>query len=226
MIPPLIVSAAIRAGLDLIGITDHNSAENVEAVIEAAAGTNLKVLPGIECEALEGVHLVCLFDTADDARKMQEVVYDHLPNLPNRPETFGAQFVVDATGEFIRYNERLLLVPTGLTIEEVAECARGFNGFVMPAHVDRRSYGIYGVLGFLPETPIFPALEISRHIEPEEALRRYPDIGRRRLFRSSDAHRLSEMGTGWTIVDLPHRTVRDLIRAVDRKTGYWKIGWR
>jgi len=212
MIPPLIVSYAVEAGLDIIGITDHNSAENVAAVIEAARGTSLKVIPGMECESTEGVHIVCLFDEVEDALRMQEIVYSHLPDLPNRAETFGAQFVVDAEGEFVRYNDRLLLISTDLSLIEIANHVLELNGFAFPSHIDRRSYGIYGVLGFLPEIPRFHALEISRHITPEEAVTAYPDIGGRKIFQSSDAHRLSELGEARTMLDLEHRTVEEIRR--------------
>jgi len=47
MIPPLIVRRAVELGLDLIAITDHNTAENVEAVQQAAAAVGLVVLSGM-----------------------------------------------------------------------------------------------------------------------------------------------------------------------------------
>ena len=65
MIPPLIVHRALQAGLALIAVTDHNSAENVAAVIEAAEGTGLTVLPGMEVQTREEVHLTCLFDSLE-----------------------------------------------------------------------------------------------------------------------------------------------------------------
>ncbi len=50
MIPPLIVQQAIQSGLNLIAITDHNASENVPAVIAAAKGEDLTVLPGMELQ--------------------------------------------------------------------------------------------------------------------------------------------------------------------------------
>ena len=67
MIPSLIIEAAARAGLDIIGIADHNSCENAGAVIEAAEGIGIKVLPGLEVQSLEGIHLLCLFDSIEQA---------------------------------------------------------------------------------------------------------------------------------------------------------------
>ena len=50
MIHSLIIEAAVRAGLDIIGIADHNSCENAGAVIEASAGSGVKVLAGLEVQ--------------------------------------------------------------------------------------------------------------------------------------------------------------------------------
>ena len=74
MIPPLIVRRALELGLDLIAITDHNTAENVEAVQEAARGTALKVLPGMEVQTSEEVHILCLFDTSEQISAWQATV--------------------------------------------------------------------------------------------------------------------------------------------------------
>jgi PHP family Zn ribbon phosphoesterase len=80
MIPSLIIEAAVRAGLDIIGITDHNSCENAGAVVEASIGSGVKVLPGLEVQSLEGVHLLCLFDSVEQATALQEAVYASLPS--------------------------------------------------------------------------------------------------------------------------------------------------
>ena len=71
MIPPLIVQRALALYLDVIAITDHNTADNAGAVIEAAeviAGPTLTVLPGIEVTTREEAHMLCLFDTLNQVR--------------------------------------------------------------------------------------------------------------------------------------------------------------
>ncbi len=50
--------------------------------MEAAEGTGLLVKPGLEVETRETVHLVCLFDTVEQAHALQELVYAHLPSFP------------------------------------------------------------------------------------------------------------------------------------------------
>ena len=67
MIPSLIVKRARDLGLGLIAITDHNSVENVEAVQRAAHGSGVTVLPGMELQTQEEAHVLCLFDTVEQA---------------------------------------------------------------------------------------------------------------------------------------------------------------
>ena len=69
MIPPLIVEEALQRGIQLIAITDHNATANIAAVQKAArqlgaSGTRLVVLPGMELQTREEVHVLCLFDHA------------------------------------------------------------------------------------------------------------------------------------------------------------------
>jgi predicted metal-dependent phosphoesterase TrpH len=46
--PAALVAAASAAGLDVISLTDHDTAAGVPAALEAAAGSPLRVIPGIE----------------------------------------------------------------------------------------------------------------------------------------------------------------------------------
>ncbi|MCL6432154.1 MAG: PHP domain-containing protein, partial [Anaerolineae bacterium] len=119
MIPPLIVRRALELGLEWIAVTDHNSAGNVRAVQAAAEGMGLTVMPGLEVESREEVHLVCLFDTAEQAEAYAAVVAAHLPQRLNDERHFGAQYVVDAAGEYVRTEERLLLTSADLSIDEI-----------------------------------------------------------------------------------------------------------
>jgi energy-coupling factor transporter ATP-binding protein EcfA2 len=59
-LPADYVREAVSSGISVLGITDHNSIDNVKSVIDAAAGQPLLVLPGIEVTTHQG-HLVALF---------------------------------------------------------------------------------------------------------------------------------------------------------------------
>ncbi len=213
MIPPLIVDRAGQLGLSLIAITDHNSAENVAAVVEAARQTGLVVLPGMEVESREEVHIVCLFDTVEQALAWQGEVYAHLPSLQNREETFGAQFVVDAEGEYVRTNDRLLLTSTSLSVNAVIERVRSLGGLPIPAHVDRPSYSLIANLGFIPPDLGLSAVEISARTTPHEARARFPQLKDYNLVVGGDAHRLNEM-VARTMVKIREPTVAELALAL------------
>lgn len=195
MIPPLIVRRAAELGLDCIAIADHHSVENVAAVQEAARPYGLAVLPGMEVQTKEEVHVLCLFDHVETAWQWQETVWDHLPDLPNREEFFGPQFVVDAQGEHLRTNERLLQASTDLGFEEVMRLVEEVGGLPIPAHVDREGFSLLANLGMIPPGAGVVAVEISPRTTPQEARRRFPQLAGMPLIQSGDAHRLSEMSS-------------------------------
>jgi hypothetical protein len=193
MIPPLIVERALALGIGLIAITDHNAAANCEAVMKAARGTGLVVLPGMEVQTSEEVHVGCLFDTLEQALTWQGIVFDHLPELLNPEEAFGAQFVVDANGDYIRTETRLLLTSTDLTLDDTISRLAALGGMAIPAHVDRMSYSLLANLGFVPQGLSSPALELFRQTSPDDARAKWPQLAQWPLIRGGDAHRLSEI---------------------------------
>ncbi|RPH69697.1 PHP domain-containing protein, partial [bacterium] len=79
MIPPFIIQTAVETGINLIAITDHNATANIPAVISAAKGSGVSVLSGMELQTKEEVHLLCLFDSYEQASQMQSYVDLHLP---------------------------------------------------------------------------------------------------------------------------------------------------
>lgn len=59
--PEILVEQAIVAGMHAIAITDHNSADWVDGVKKAAAGTELTVFPGVEITVQPRVHVLAIF---------------------------------------------------------------------------------------------------------------------------------------------------------------------
>jgi PHP family Zn ribbon phosphoesterase len=209
MIPPLIVQNALEHGIDLIAITDHNASANVPAVQKAAEGTNLTVLPGMEVQSREDVHLLTLFEHLDQLEVWQEQVDKSLPDLPNQPEFFGEQFVVDETGDFIRSEPRLLLTSTNFSIDEIFDRVSAMGGVVIPAHVERFSFGLFPTLGLISEKWQLLALEISRHITPEKAIARFPALRNYELVQDGDVHQLEDF-LGATIFTLAAPTLLEM----------------
>jgi len=218
MIPPLIVRRARELGLELIAVTDHNAAHNVPAVIEAAAHSGLTVLPGMEVQSREEVHLICLFDTPDQVLAWQERVWAALPDRENDEEFFGAQFVVDAGGQYLRTEKRLLSVSAALSVEEVVAGVRALGGIVLAAHVDRPANSLLVNLGFVPPGLEIAGVEFSRRVNLAEAVRRFPQVAGYGLVVSGDAHRLEEM-TARTMLKVAAPTVAEVALALAGRDG-------
>ena len=221
MTPVNIVHAALEKELHMIAITDHNSAENVEAVLEAAAGTGLYVIPGMEVQTREEVHLVCLFPDIDRIMAWQELIYRVLPLEKNKESFFGEQWICDAKGMLARKNERLLMSSVLMTVEETAETAKQMGGICYPAHIDRPNYSIISNLGFIPHDSGFTACELSPWISAEVALIKYPYLKKYALIGSSDAHQIEEINWARSEVHVNEPTFDEIKMALanigDRK---------
>jgi 3',5'-nucleoside bisphosphate phosphatase len=218
MIPPLILQQARRLGLSLIAITDHNACHNVEAVVQAAAGTGVHVLPGMELQSREEVHLLCLFDTVSQCQSWQKEVFQKLPSLLNKEEVFGAQFVVDATGEWMRTEERLLATSTEIGLEETVARVNALGGMVIPAHVDRPSFSLLSNLGFVPDALHVDALEVTSRFVPGKGLEQWPQLKTWCLIVSGDAHRLQEIQNR-TLFKIDAPLVEEISLALKGKQG-------
>ena len=218
MIPPLIVERGRQLGLEIIGITDHNSSQNAAAVAEAAAGTGLTVLPGMEVHTREEVHLICLFDRLADALAWQETVFAALPDRDNDEAFFGAQYVVDATGVYEYTEQRMLSTATALSAEEVVEGVHALGGIVIAAHVDRPAFSLITNLGWVPPGLAIAGLEITRNADVAEAGARLPQTEGYGLLVSGDAHRLGEM-TARTLFKVRGPEVAELALALSGTDG-------
>ncbi len=192
MIPPLIVAEAVQQGIDIIAITDHNSTANIAAVQKAAHDFPLLIIPGMEVQTAEDVHVLCLFEELEQALSWQALVDQHLPSLKNNPDFFGEQFIVDETGDFLATEDRLLLTAADLSFEEAYQAVMQLGGLFIPAHVNRKANGLLANLGFVPSDTPLDLLEISRHLTPEHARELFPQIKQFPLIQNGDVHYLAD----------------------------------
>lgn len=227
MLPEFILARAQQLGLKLLAVTDHNSAENVAAMLAAAEGTTITVFPGMEVQTREEAHMLCLFDTLEQVTRWQEEVYAHLPPLKNKDDVFGVQIMLDANGEAVGYNERLLLTSTFFSVEEVVQRVRDLSGLCIPAHVDRPAYSVIANLGFIPPDLEIVGVEISRLIGPKQARARFPELERYSLIANSDAHRLKDM-VPRTTLKMAKATIEEVSLALagEEGRGIWVDGIR
>lgn len=201
MTPATIAGFAKLAGADLIAITDHNSALNLPAAEAACKAYGLRLLPGIEANTAEEIHLLCYFKTVEQALAFGEILYERLPSFPYEADIWGNQLVMDETDEVIGRVEKLLTGAVDMDIYEMVELCEGMGGVCVPAHVEKDSYSLLSVLGFLPPDLPFAAVELHKPERMNEL------VGKRLLpqglqvLSSSDAHRLDAIAD--RLSDLP-----------------------
>jgi len=210
MTPRGVVAAARARRLDAIAVTDHNSVRQVRAVVDAAKRFGITVIPGMEVRTREDVHLVCLFDTVEQAEAWGEVVYENLPPLANREAVYGCQLLFDGSDQPVGREERLLLTACDLSVEQVVTGVRKLGGLVIPAHVDRQAYGLLTILGLFPPDLELRVAEVAGGEEAVAALRRFPYSGGVCFYAASDAHRLEEIGIHPTCFYLKEVSVAEL----------------
>lgn len=197
MTPNNIVNMARLKGLDVIAVTDHNTCKNAEAVMKCAEGSGVLVLPGMEIESMEEVHLVALFPSIDVAMKFDELVSNHLPDIKNKPDIFGEQILYDEEDNVKGYVENLLITATDMPVEDIVKEVRNLGGVVFPSHIDKDSYSILSNLGFIPENIEFTAVEIKDTGKTEKIVETHK-LENHIILHNSDAHFL------WDISEREH----------------------
>ena len=217
--PRDIVDKARAGNIDIIAITDHNSAENVSAVIQAAKNTSLTVIPGMEVYVREGAHMICLFPTLDADLEFQEFIYSHLPEGKHEPEMFGPQLICDKDENILGENERLLSLPTNAPVELVANKVKALNGIIYPAHIDRQSYSIIRILGFIPDNLNINAVEIALDYEKAVEKYRFLKSGKYSIIRASDAHDIDQLGSKFTYFKIEGPSFEEMKKAISQKDG-------
>jgi PHP family Zn ribbon phosphoesterase len=218
MSPQKITTQAQRMNLGIIAICDHNSAQNVPAVMQAAKASGVIVLPGMEVCSREEIHLLGIFQNLDAAFALQSTVYDHLAGK-NDPDVFGLQVVANESDEVVEIQEKLLIGATDLEVDQIVDEIHHLGGIAIASHVDRETFSVFSQIGFIPETLAFDALELSGHIMTGEARRRYAPSGGVAFVRSSDAHRLDDLGTNTSEYLLERPTLTELRKALKQEDG-------
>ena len=162
MTPNNILNMSLLKELDLIALTDHNSCKNCPAILKAAEGSGLQVLPGMELTTAEEIHVVCLFPALENAMAFDSYVYERLADIDNEPSIFGDQFILDENDAVAGSVKKLLVNATTIEISDVPALVQSYGGLCYPAHVDRNSYSVLSNLGFIPPECGFRTLEVAK----------------------------------------------------------------
>jgi len=211
MTPNNIVNMAILKGIDIISVTDHNSTANLPAFSRIAVENGIMLLPGIEVQTREEIHMLCYFKTVDEAAEFGNIIYSKLPDIKNDEEAFGQQLIVDHLDNTVGKLDKLLLSSANISIDGLSDLVRVFKGVCIPAHVDRSSYSIISNLGFIPDNLGIKTVEISRNATASSVILNFPYLKNLRITRSSDAHYLWDISEKENFISIQYLTLTNVL---------------
>ncbi|AIY87009.1 MULTISPECIES: PHP domain-containing protein [unclassified Thermotoga] len=201
MIPPVVERAS--RDIQILGIVDHNSAKNVPAFLKMKK----LVVPGIEIQTVEDVHVLGFFSDVESALKVTKIVYEHLPSVKHDHEKMGYQLFVDEEGNYTGYEDVPLGFPSDLTLSQAVELIRSYGGMPVYAHVEKR-FGVLYQLGFFPDLEVPVAEVVSR--EGKENARKK----NLRVIVTSDAHFPSDVGRRYIDVFGAPRSPEEVLKKI------------
>lgn len=184
--PALLAVEAMEQGIDILALSDHNSARNLEVFGQACSLCSILPLYGIEVTTVEEVHVLTLFSKLDDALQFGSFIEFLLPRRKNNPKLFGRQLVVDMQGDVLEEVDLMLASATTLGFGDVVEEALSRDALIIPAHIDRYANSVLSNLGFLPSYS-YSALEA---LHPQ-SLQQTLGLS---VLTASDAHSLEQVG--------------------------------
>ena len=209
MSPRSIAEKAAQLGLDAAAITDHNSALNCRSFKKCCLDNSILPVFGIEVTTVEESHILCLFETVEQAEELGSQIYAKLPDIKNQPEKFGDQVYVDENDNITGEVDKYLVSAAEITIDELYKTVMDLEGLFIPAHIDKPVFSIPSQLGFLPPLD-YTALETTKIPCPVET----SDYA---LIRNSDAHYLEDIAKRFTTYEAENRSFSGIRKALKIK---------
>lgn len=214
MSPACIVSLACKRGLDIIGITDHNSTKQCQLVSKLGRRLGLTVIAGCEMTSREEVHCLGFFEDFDALSEFQDYLDQHLTFILNDSDLFGYQLVVDEGENILEEQENYLGTSLDVSIEEVEQKVHELSGIFIPAHIDRPRNSLYSQLGFFPPELKVDALQISKLADENVVREKYKISSDITLVKFSDAHYPEDLGKTFTIFEMEEPSFEELRKAL------------
>lgn len=191
--PNNLAGMATLCGLNIVALTDHNTAKNCPAFFAAAKRYGLVAIAGMELTTSEDIHIICLFEEMSDALRFDTALQKFRIPVKNREEIYGKQMVMDDEDNVIEVVENLLSNALTLSVDDVPKMVSEYNGICYPAHIDRQANGIISVLGILPDIKGFaPCVEFHSADKITEYSEKY-GLSDKKIVISSDTHYLGDM---------------------------------
>lgn len=202
--PNNLAGMAALAGLEIVALTDHNTARNCPAFFAAARKHGLVPVAGMELTTSEDIHVVCLFEKLEDALAFdQEIGMRHRFKVKNRADVYGEQYIMDGEDQIIGVEPYFLPMATDVSVDAAPALVGQYGGICYPAHIDRQANGVVAVLGTFPEQPAFFAAEFHDVSLYAAYLEKYPALSGKCMLSGSDAHYLWDIRDKSCFLELP-----------------------
>ena len=107
--------------------------------------------------------------------------------------------------------EKLLTSASSYSIDEIDKLVKKYNGIIVPAHIDRKSYSILSVLGFIPKNLDISTVEISSECN-EEMIEKMNIKGIYNIITNSDAHDLWQINEAENFMELSSLNLNEVFR--------------
>lgn len=216
MTPANIAGMASLNGLEVVALTDHNTARNCPAFLKWTEHYGLIGIPGMELCTAEEVHVLCLFPTLEDALAFDRYVYQHLLPVENKPELFGRQLLMDEEDQVVGEEPLLLISATSIPFGQVYDLTAQYHGIMIPAHLDKSSTSLLSNLGFIPPDSRFTCAELKEMSNLHRLRAANPYLEGCSIVSSSDAHYLEQINQANYTIQAAGRTVPDILAALTR----------
>ena len=191
MTPANIAGMAAVIGLEAIALTDHNTCRNCPAVMKAAAGYGITVIPGMELCTSEEVHVLCFFPGLEQALDFDRFVYEPCGTL-----------------------EKLLISAAFLSFSELPQILKPYEGIMIPAHIDKNSNSLISNLGFIPPDSTFRTAEFHDLSCCAQFQEDYPYLKKCRFLTSSDAHYLNDINEPVNFIETEENTLASVFETL------------
>jgi DNA repair ATPase RecN len=190
------VKAALRAGLDVVAVTDHNTAEWVDLARLAAKGKGLIVFPGVEITTPSG-HVLAIYDPATPKSTLDDL----LSQVGIATRDRGKETAMSSD------------------VETVLAAISKSGGIAIAAHANSSS-------GFIKEGkgqfkikvckgPHLHGLEFTTQADVEKFINgQVPGYPEKPCIQSSDAHLLSEIGRRYCYITMDVPSIEGLRQAL------------
>lgn len=217
MTPDYLIEVALQHGVDIIGITDHNSTRHCRLAEHYSRNRNIFVLCGAEVTTKEEAHCLAFFPTHETLDEFQRFLDAHLPNIPNNPDIFGDQVQIDEDMNIIYEEPKLLTSGLDANIETVARKVKELEGIFIPAHIDKMKNSVISQLGFIPFDVPYDAVEISDRGNKEQIIQQHPYLKDTTFTRSADAHIPDRIAAAPCYFEMETRNFEEILMALHQQ---------